>query len=213
LVLPAANLDCGSDLVWRVLADATSNEALKNDITNFIEWYDKVGIVSAKVSLVESDGTKTNLTGLSTYGTAYDYGFDIMPGVNSNGNGEKAIGYYIEWKKVLATKGEGLYYLEFEGTTLFGATTTKKTPSFCLKQYSVERADGTVRIEYYLNGILGDVGNELKSINADAFTFPNSIVGGVAVLMKSNLTCGFPVIGINQVSASGAYLLDILRLP
>lgn len=162
IVLPSANLDCGSDLVWRVLADATSNDPLKNDITNFIEWYDKVGIVSAKVSLVESDGTKTDLTGLSTYGTAYDYGFDIMPGVNSNGNGEKAIGYYIEWKKVLTTKGEGLYYLEFEGTTLFGATTTKKTPSFCLKQYSVERADGTVRIEYYLNGILGKNENDKK---------------------------------------------------
>lgn len=161
-VLPPATLDCNSDYVWRVLADAASSDPLKNDTTNFIEWFDKVGITAAKVYLCKCDGTKIDLTASSTYGTPYDFGFDIMPNVDYNTNGEKAIGYHIEWKKVLTVIGEGIYYLQYEATTLFGATTIKKTPSYCLKQYTVARADGTVRIEYYLNGVIGKTENDKK---------------------------------------------------
>lgn len=161
-VLPPATLDCNSDYVWRVLADVGSSDPLKNDTTNFIEWYEKTGIASAKVYLCKCDGAKIDLTALSTYGTPYDFGFNIMPNVNYNTNGEKAIGYHIEWKKVLTLIGEGIYYLQFEATTLFGSITIKKTPSYCLKKYTVARADGTVRIEYYLNGIIGKNENDKK---------------------------------------------------
>lgn len=161
-VLPPATLDCNSDYVWRVLADVGSSDPLKNDTTNFIEWYEKTGVASAKVYLCKCDGTKIDLTALSTYGTPYDFGFNIMPNLNYNTNGEKAIGYHIEWKKVLTVIGEGIYYLQFEATTLFGSITIKKTPSYCLKQYTVARADGTVRIEYYLNGVIGKTENDKK---------------------------------------------------
>lgn len=161
-VLPPEQLDCCGDLVWRVLADAATSDPLKNDTNNFIEWYDKVGITDVIVWLNKSDGTRIDLTANSTYGTPYDFGFDIMPNVDTNGNGEKAVGYHIEWKKVLATLGEGVYYLEYVATTLFGATSTKYTPAYCLKQYTLDRANGTVRIEYYLNGIIGKNENDKK---------------------------------------------------
>lgn len=161
-VLTPEQLDCCGDLVWKVLADSATSDPLKNDVTNFIEWYDKVGITDCVVYLNKSDGTRIDLTGDSTYGTPYDFGFDIMPNVDTNGNGEKAVGYYVEWKKVLADLGEGVYFLEFEATTLFGATSIKYTPAFCLKQYTVERANGTVRLEYYLNGIVGKNENDKK---------------------------------------------------
>lgn len=155
IVLEPKQLNCCSDLVWRVLADSATNDPLKNDVNNFIKWFNKDAIDSAIISLVQSNGTVINLTGLTTYGAPYDFGFEIMPGVTFNGYNEKAVGYFIDWRKVLLTLGEGTYYLQYDITTIFGANKTYYSETYCLKQYTIDRANGTVRIEYYLNGLLG----------------------------------------------------------
>ena len=155
IVLAPEKINCSSDLVWCVLADTTSSDPLKNDANNFIQWFNKDVVDIAVVSLVKSDGTIIPLTGITLYGTPYDYGFEIIPGVTVNGYNESAVGYNIDWKKVLTLLGEDTYYIQFDISTIFGATKTITSETYCLKQYTVDRANGTVRIEYILNGLLG----------------------------------------------------------
>ena len=64
----------------------------------------------------------------------------------------------IEWKKVLTLLGEGSYQIKCVSTSIFGGTTTQVYPGvFCLSQYTVDRADNTVRIEYTINGKKSEV--------------------------------------------------------
>lgn len=148
-VLPPAHADCDSDFVWRVLADASSSDPLKNDTNSFLWWFDKDAVSSAVLSLVKPDGSTVSLAGNSTLGTPYDYGF------YTNGQNEKLVGYLVNWKAVMAAYGECIYQVKCVATTIFGATQTLYSDKYCLKQYTLTRADGTVRVEYYLNGILG----------------------------------------------------------
>jgi len=148
-VLDPKKLDCCSDLVWNVLADSTSAELLKNDQNSFLWWFNKYAVSTAVLSLVKSDGTEYVLTSNTTYGTPYNYGF------YTNGFREKLVGYLIDWRKVLLVLGEDMYKVKCETTTIFGVTNTKYSENYCLKQYTVERANNTVRIEYYLKGIIG----------------------------------------------------------
>jgi len=149
-VLDPKKLDCCSDLVWNVLADSTSAELLKNDQNSFLWWFNKDAVSTAVLSLVKSDGTEIVLTSNTTYGTPYNYGF------YTNGFREKLVGYLIDWRKVLLVEGEDMYKVKCVTTTIFGDTNTKYSENYCLKQYTVERANNTVRIEYYLKGIIGN---------------------------------------------------------
>ncbi len=162
-VVEPAKLDCCSDNVWRVLADVSSADPLKNDQNNFIWWFDKDATATAVLSLVSSDGTIRSLTGVNTYGTPYDFGFEIMPSVTVNGYNEKAVGYFIDWRKVITTLGEDTYYVQCDITTIFGASQSIYSDTYCLKQYTLARADGTIRVEYFINGILGKNENDTKS--------------------------------------------------
>lgn len=159
-VLEPKQIDCCSDLVWRVLANAANNDPLKNDVNNFIWWFDKNAVDTAVLSLVASDGTETVLTSNITYGTPYNYGFDIMPLKNTNSLNQKAVGYKINWREVLLALGEDTYYIKCSGTTIFGTSIILYSDTYCLKQYSLYRANGTVRIEYNINGILGNNDND-----------------------------------------------------
>ncbi len=140
---------CGSDEVWNVLADENSNDVLKNDVNRFIRGYDKISFISAKVFLVECDNTEHDLTANTDYGTPYDFGF------KENGLNQKLVGYEIEWKKVLEDLGEQAYRIRFDTETIFGQINSEFDDVYCLKQYTDFRAEGTVRAEYYISGILG----------------------------------------------------------
>lgn len=150
-------LDCCSDFIWRVLADATDSDKLKNDENSFLYWFNADAIDTAILKLVKSDGTEIDLTNNADYGTPYDYGFFI------NSENEKFLGYAIDWRKVLLTLGEDVYYIKVENTFVFGGGSTKLSDTYCLKQYTTDRADKTVRIEYYLNGLLGVNENDKKT--------------------------------------------------
>jgi hypothetical protein len=148
-VLDPKKLNCCSDLVWNVLASSTDADLLKNDSNSFLWWFNKDAISTAVLHLIKDNGTPIALTGSSIYGTAYDYGF------YTNGSREKLVGYLIDWNKVIQVLGEGMYRVTCTSTTIFGGTNIQNSASYCLKEYTVERANNTVRIEYYLNGILG----------------------------------------------------------
>jgi hypothetical protein len=142
--------DCCSDFVWRVLADTGSSLDLKNDKTSFLNWYNKDVIATAVIKLVKPDLTEVTLTGSTLYGTPYDYGFKV------NTKGEKLVGYLVDWKKVLTLFGEGIYTFKYYTTTIFGGSGSTTEKSYCLKQYTDARANGTTRIEYNLKGLIGD---------------------------------------------------------
>lgn len=149
-VLDPKKIDCCSDLVWNVLADSTSANLIKNDSNSFLWLFNKDAISTAVLTLIKGDGTTYILTNNSTYGIPYDYGFYV------NGFREKLVGYLIDWRKVLLVLGEDMYKVSCTTTTIFGDTNTKYSENYCLKQYTVERANNTVRIEYYLKGIIGN---------------------------------------------------------
>jgi len=156
IVLPPNQLDCCGDLVWNVLADTATSDELKNDKNRFLWWFNEEAIDTAIISLIKPDGTSVALNSVTTYGTPYNYGF------NTNGFNEKMVGYEIEWKKVLTVIGEGSYQLKCVSTSIFGGTTTQYSETYCLSQYNDSRANGTVRIEYIINGLLGDSKNDEK---------------------------------------------------
>jgi hypothetical protein len=112
-----------------------------------------------------------------TYGTMYEFGFFV------NKFSESAIGYLIEWTKVLNEEGPGLYRVRVTGTKAIGSFTDQYSFEFDLKVYNSYRADRTVRVEWYRNGVLG---NRLKDEKVDDYgtlnwynqiRIPNSIFG------------------------------------
>lgn len=165
LDLPESTVkDCCEDFDFDVLADDTNDET-KNDINGFLWWFDPV-VSTAALSLWKHDPTQPGadsegfyqvaLLNDSTYGTAYAYGFF------TNDQGEKFVGYQIEWSKVLDEEGEGTYKVKCIVTLSYGGTGTIESYKYCLKTYTPSRADGTVRLEYYLSGVTGDVNDTTK---------------------------------------------------
>lgn len=160
--LPPYQMSCCGKHVLNVLADAgrTDND-LHNDRSGFLWWFDANGIVSAELSLYKKvNGTWTFQTGLNTtlipsgYGTAYDYGFFV------NNANEAFVGVQIDWKVILDDNGEGLYQVRCDTEDLFGNTAQYISDTYCLKTYSDFIANGTVRVEYYLNGKTGVATND-----------------------------------------------------
>lgn len=149
-------MDCCSDFIWRVLAHQTDPDPLYNDINSFLFWFDQDAVDTAVLFLVKNDGTEYALTGISTYGTPYDYGFFV------NNQNQKLVGYEIDWRKVLLTLGEGVYYVRCDIETVFGGEDSQLSDTYCLKKYSESRANGTLRIEYYINGLMGKNENDEK---------------------------------------------------
>lgn len=93
----------------------------------------------------------------NTYGTYYAFGFWY------NSYQQSAVGYNLEWRLVLAAFGEGNYRVKSVGTPLItGSGVTKYSLEYCLKEYKEHRADNTVRIDYLLNGIMGDPEDDRK---------------------------------------------------
>jgi hypothetical protein len=149
-VITPVEMDCCSDYVWRVLADVDSTDELKNDKTSFIWFFNKDVIDTAILKLVLPDNSEIDLTSETSFGTPYNYGF------KTNGYNENAVGYLVEWNKIIDSLGEGVYYVKCYTTTIFGGSYTQTSKSFCLKQYTEARANGTVRIEYNISGLIGN---------------------------------------------------------
>jgi hypothetical protein len=91
----------------------------------------------------------------TAYGTLYSFGHYVT--IYS----ENKIGYEITWALVLAGLGEGHYRVRCTGTTMTGATYNKYSLQFKLLTYTSDRANETVRIEWWLNGNVGDQTNDL----------------------------------------------------
>lgn len=93
----------------------------------------------------EATGSWANVANLTddTYGTYYN----DSPIVNN----VRVIAYQIEWRTVLSAHGVGDYRVKFDYGV--GAVYSEE---YCLKQYTKEVVDGSTRITYTLNDVIGD---------------------------------------------------------
>jgi len=87
----------------------------------------------------------------STYGQYYDFGDALF--VNSEVNFPDYKGFIIDWSLVQQGLGYGKYVVRVEIVSL-GVTYTKDSHTFNVVEYNSYRADGSVKIEGYQNGLL-----------------------------------------------------------
>ena len=87
----------------------------------------------------------------STYGQYYNFGNALF--VNSEVNFPDYKGFIIDWSLVQQALGYGNYIVRVEIVSL-GVTYTKDSHTFNVVEYNAYRADNTVKIEGYQNGLL-----------------------------------------------------------
>ncbi len=154
--IPVSEVDCCNAFVLKVLADNTSEE-LNNDKSGFLWWFNDL-ITTAELTLQRfTNGAWVDVASMDAntdYGTPYDYEFYV------NNQGESFIGYQLEWANVLDVHGEGSYRVKCDTTDYLAVENTLYSYEYCLKTYTDYRAEGTVRIEFYLNNTLGDSQND-----------------------------------------------------
>lgn len=151
-------IDCCHDLVWNVLASSSSNfnsDPLKNDKNTFYWWFNALTVTAAKLWLIQPDGSEIDLEFDSNYGVSKPYGFFI------NGQNESFVGYDLDWHAIMVAGagggglGAGRYQLRCEYETVFGDINSKYSDVYCLQEWTQDREDGTLRIEYYQTAITG----------------------------------------------------------
>lgn len=125
----------------------TTSDPYKNDTTGII-FFSNNSITTARIYLVK--GSQETLLSNSQYGTPYSFGFI------DNRYSQKAVGYKLDWKKVYQMFGNGEYKIICKRTPLIGSEIIEEGLTYNLMQYTQTRADNTVRLEWYMNGITGD---------------------------------------------------------
>ena len=150
---PTATRDCEGAFSIKALADTGSSDAIKNDRGGFLWWFDKF-VTSAPMTLQKFNNSTQAFEDLvaltdNTYGTFYPFGFFV------NSSNQKFVGYQLNWKDVLTIHGKGGYRLKCAPVTILATSNGLFSPPYCLRQYTPEGADGSLRVEYYLNNILG----------------------------------------------------------
>ena len=151
----SSNYDCCYTLP--VLAELVVTSPYNNDKSSVIWFYDN-GYSAAAMELEQYiSGVWTKVADLNdnTYGTFYDYGF------KTNTLSEKLMGFEIDWQLVLVGIGEGSFRVKTVETNIFG-TTNKYSLEWCLKIYTPERANNTIRIDWYISNLIGDSSNDEK---------------------------------------------------
>lgn len=143
---------CEPCLTIPAFGDANSSDSDKNDYFTVVH----TGLIDSdnfvfNLQKADSGGTFQHETILanSTHGTSIPKG--------SIADAPLIMGFTVEWKKILSLFGEGFYRIQAVGSGLVNYT--HYSFSFCLKQYDIHRAHGTVRIDWVQEGKSCDVNN------------------------------------------------------
>lgn len=136
-----------------VFADPIDTDTFKNDWSRVIKIIPTQYTVASIKIQEKVSGTWTDRATLTddTYGTYY------APGFHTEGNNTYA-GYKIDWRSVFNAGwgGRGKYRLAFDLTS-----TVLYSEEYCLEQFSTVNIDGTVRIEYLWNSLIGSKYSDL----------------------------------------------------
>lgn len=164
----SSNSDCCFTLP--VLAEIVVTSPYNNDKSSVIWFYDNAfsGAVMELEKYVSGAWTKVDDLDNTDNGTYYAYGFF------TNDLNEKAMGYQIDWQKVLVLHGDGSYRVKTVETNIFG-TTNKYSLEWCLRTYTPDRANGTIRFDWWLNGICGDSNNDQRIRDFGSLNWFNEI--------------------------------------
>lgn len=144
--------DCCSDETFKllVLADPVFTNPERNDYSSFLYKVfgnNTIGFSLEKWNVSAWDEIVADLT-VGGYGTFFPAG-SLQTGINFM----KFTGFKIEWRNVLINFGEGIYRVKASGT-FFGNEWNDCSRMFCLKEYSINSANQTVRFEWTNNGII-----------------------------------------------------------
>lgn len=132
------------------LADPIFTNPERNDYLSVLYTVTLNNTINFALEKWEVSAWTTKVADLSAtaLGTYY------APSVLQTGfNAIKFTGYRLEWRNVLINYGVGLYRIKSTGTFL-GNSWSDCTHIYCLKQYSTDAANQTVRFEWKNNGIL-----------------------------------------------------------
>lgn len=163
------NSDCCFELP--ALAQYTPTDPIYNDKHSWIQFYSEA-FATANLKLQKHNGSEfVDIASLvdNTYGKFFEYGF------YETIYDEKAIGYLIEWTKVLNEKGEGDYRLKSAGVQVAGADVLNYSFEFCLREYTNDRADETIRMEWYKNGNSGSLTDDKRKLDYGILNWYNAI--------------------------------------
>lgn len=156
-VAASTTVDCCGDFSLKVLADTEDDDEFKNDRTTFHKYYNSLVVDTALMELHKWNGSEyEKVADLDNddYGTYYQYGFF------TNDASESFVGYEVDWRLVLDEFEAGSYKIKLNVHTVLDEEFSVYSDEYCLKKYSAARANGTMKIEYYLNGIIGDSNND-----------------------------------------------------
>lgn len=161
-------LECCFELP--ALAEISFTSKYKNDkhsvIWFFGELFPSAKIyIQKKVNGVYVDEELTN----DDYGTFKPFGFYV------DKFNQKAIGYQIDWAKVLTEKGEGVYRFKSVATPSIGDEVVYYSFEFRLQIYMDHRANNTVRAEWYRSGILGSKEDDKRIDDFGGLNYFNQI--------------------------------------
>lgn len=150
-----------------VFADPVNPDNLfRNDMSSFIRGYSDVS-TGATMELLKC-GVKIDDLINDDYGEFFGYGFHT-DGVKSY------IGMQLDWLKVYNAFGSGSYQMKVISTIYDGSTVEETSFEYNLQSYTTDLADGSVRMEFIHNGIIGDC-NDPKSLRSFEFlNWPNQI--------------------------------------
>lgn len=150
------SLECCFELP--ALAETTFTDERKNDRHSVIRFFGEL-FPDAKIYIQKrTAGVWNDVEELidDTYGKFYEFGF------YTNKFDEKAIGYQIEWSKVLAISGKGVYRFRVEGTPAIGDPVEYLSFEFKVMKYTDERAEESVYAFWNRNGINGSRESDIR---------------------------------------------------
>ncbi len=162
-----------SDCCYKLmaLAQESGGTNLSNDRGSFLVFLSEAVTSSSFFLEKNENGVWVEKQSLedNSLGTFYPRSFD------TNQFGEDLKGYLLNWQLVLQTYGTGCYRIKHVSVSLTGARPDEYSFTYNLHRYSPERANGTVRLDFYNLGQIGDWRKDSKKIHYGGTTWYNSL--------------------------------------
>lgn len=147
---------------------------IKNDYTSFYFGYSDL-VTSVALTFIDASTNLPVTVGTSDLTVPVTGKFECFPfGFHENG-GKKYIGVKIHWKGVIIDSGPGGYYVKSEATLVTGGTFTETSFTYCLDWFTPANADGTVRIDFTHNGIIGDRNDDTQTTSYFGLNWQNQV--------------------------------------
>ena len=182
---------------YPVFASTTDATDYKNDYNGFY-FQRQTGGDTCDFILVEEDGTTHTITD-DTYGFFKDFG-DID-------NNSELKTFVVLWNSVINSLGVGCYTIKLS-KNIAGVVSETESLGFNLKEFTSEKADGTVRIDCLQDGELrhyktnfkgsefkdslrfsGFFGNRNPTYEEDSIVFANDVDTQISMIQNNEYIC------------------------